>query len=131
MTGQDAVNTAKTFNDRLNFDGVILTKLDGDTRGGAAISIKSVVNKPIRGLNKAMSEISTTISNLNIVSENLSKILIKQESNINQTFENLADTSVSLNHYSNEGKCSWYDFAKEIVSISGAKCNISPINTIF
>ena len=50
-----------------------------------------------RGLNKAMSEISTTISNLNIVSENLSKILIKQESNINQTFENLADTSVNLN----------------------------------
>ena len=48
MTGQDAVNTAKTFNDRLNFDGVILTKLDGDTRGGAAISIKSVVNKPIK-----------------------------------------------------------------------------------
>ncbi|WP_396160452.1 signal recognition particle protein [Flavobacterium sp.] len=48
MTGQDAVNTAKAFNDRLNFDGVILTKLDGDTRGGAAISIKSVVNKPIK-----------------------------------------------------------------------------------
>ena len=48
MTGQDAVNTAKTFNDRLNFDGVILTKLDGDTRGGAALSIKSVVNKPIK-----------------------------------------------------------------------------------
>ena len=48
MTGQDAVNTAKTFNDRLNFDGVILTKLDGDTRGGAAISIKSIVNKPIK-----------------------------------------------------------------------------------
>jgi len=48
MTGQDAVNTAKIFNDRLNFDGVILTKLDGDTRGGAAISIKSVVNKPIK-----------------------------------------------------------------------------------
>ncbi len=48
MTGQDAVNTAKTFNDVLNFDGVILTKLDGDTRGGAAISIKSVVNKPIK-----------------------------------------------------------------------------------
>ncbi|WP_300434094.1 signal recognition particle protein [Christiangramia sp.] len=48
MTGQDAVNTAKTFNERLNFDGVILTKLDGDTRGGAAISIKSVVNKPIK-----------------------------------------------------------------------------------
>lgn len=48
MTGQDAVNTAKAFNDKLNFDGVILTKLDGDTRGGAAISIKSVVNKPIK-----------------------------------------------------------------------------------
>src|SRR5690606_5914932 len=48
MTGQDAVNTAKAFNDRLNFDGVILTKLDGDTRGGAAISIKSIVNKPIK-----------------------------------------------------------------------------------
>ncbi len=48
MTGQDAVNTAKTFNDRLDFDGVILTKLDGDTRGGAALSIKSVVNKPIK-----------------------------------------------------------------------------------
>ena len=48
MTGQDAVNTAKAFNDTLNFDGVILTKLDGDTRGGAAISIKSVVNKPIK-----------------------------------------------------------------------------------
>ena len=48
MTGQDAVNTAKAFNEKLNFDGVILTKLDGDTRGGAAISIKSVVNKPIK-----------------------------------------------------------------------------------
>ncbi len=48
MTGQDAVNTAKTFNDTLNFDGVVLTKLDGDTRGGAALSIKSVVNKPIK-----------------------------------------------------------------------------------
>jgi signal recognition particle subunit SRP54 len=48
MTGQDAVNTAKTFHDRLNFDGVVLTKLDGDTRGGAALSIKSVVNKPIK-----------------------------------------------------------------------------------
>ncbi len=48
MTGQDAVNTAKSFNDILNFDGVILTKLDGDTRGGAALSIKSVVNKPIK-----------------------------------------------------------------------------------
>ncbi len=48
MTGQDAVNTAKEFNDTLNFDGVILTKLDGDTRGGAALSIRSVVNKPIK-----------------------------------------------------------------------------------
>ena len=48
MTGQDAVNTAKEFNDRLNFDGVVLTKLDGDTRGGAALSIKTVVNKPIK-----------------------------------------------------------------------------------
>ena len=48
MTGQDAVNTAASFNERLNFDGVVLTKLDGDTRGGAALSIKSVVNKPIK-----------------------------------------------------------------------------------
>jgi signal recognition particle subunit SRP54 len=48
MTGQDAVNTAKAFNDLLNFDGVVLTKLDGDTRGGAALSIKTVVNKPIK-----------------------------------------------------------------------------------
>jgi len=48
MTGQDAVNTAKEFNDRLNFDGVVLTKLDGDTRGGAALSIRSVVDKPIK-----------------------------------------------------------------------------------
>ncbi len=48
MTGQDAVNTAKAFNDRLDFDGVVLTKLDGDTRGGAALSIKAVVNKPIK-----------------------------------------------------------------------------------
>jgi len=48
MTGQDAVNTAKEFNDQLNFDGVVLTKLDGDTRGGAALSIRSVVNKPIK-----------------------------------------------------------------------------------
>ena len=47
MTGQDAVNTAKEFNDRLDFDGVVLTKLDGDTRGGAALSIRTVVNKPI------------------------------------------------------------------------------------
>lgn len=48
MTGQDAVNTARAFNERLNFDGVVLTKLDGDTRGGAALSIKSEVNKPIK-----------------------------------------------------------------------------------
>nr|WP_243664846.1 signal recognition particle protein [Rhodothermus marinus] len=48
MTGQDAVNTAKAFNERLDFDGVVLTKLDGDTRGGAALSIRSVVNKPIK-----------------------------------------------------------------------------------
>ncbi len=48
MTGQDAVNTAKEFNDRLNFDGVVLTKLDGDTRGGAALSIRKVVDKPIK-----------------------------------------------------------------------------------
>ena len=48
MTGQDAVNTAKEFNERLNFDGVVLTKLDGDTRGGAALSIRTVVSKPIK-----------------------------------------------------------------------------------
>lgn len=48
MTGQDAVETAKTFNDRLDFDGVVLTKMDGDTRGGAALSIKAIVNKPIK-----------------------------------------------------------------------------------
>ncbi len=48
MTGQDAVNTAKTFNERLNFDGVVLSKLDGDTRGGAALSIRAVVEKPIK-----------------------------------------------------------------------------------
>lgn len=48
MTGQDAVNTAKTFDERLNFDGVVLTKLDGDSRGGAAISIRHIVNKPIK-----------------------------------------------------------------------------------
>lgn len=56
MTGQDAVNTAKTFNDRLAFDGVILTKLDGDTRGGAALTIRSVVEKPIKfiGLGEKM-----------------------------------------------------------------------------
>jgi signal recognition particle subunit SRP54 len=48
MTGQDAVNTAKAFNDRLDFSGVVLTKLDGDTRGGAALSIQYTVNKPIK-----------------------------------------------------------------------------------
>ena len=48
MTGQDAVNTAKEFNDRLDFSGVVLTKLDGDTRGGAALSIRTVVDKPIK-----------------------------------------------------------------------------------
>jgi signal recognition particle subunit SRP54 len=48
MTGQDAVNTAKEFNDRLDFDGVVLTKLDGDTRGGAALSIRTIVDKPIK-----------------------------------------------------------------------------------
>src|SRR5690606_14263694 len=47
MTGQDAVNTAKAFNDRLDFDGVVVTKLDGDTRVGAAMSMKSIVNKPV------------------------------------------------------------------------------------
>jgi signal recognition particle subunit SRP54 len=48
MTGQDAVNTAKTFNERIDFDGVVLTKLDGDSRGGAALSIRAVVDKPIK-----------------------------------------------------------------------------------
>ena len=48
MIGQDAVNLAKNFNDKLNIDGVVLTKFDGDTRGGAALSIKSVVGKPIK-----------------------------------------------------------------------------------
>ena len=48
MTGQDAVNTAKEFNERLDYHGVVLTKLDGDTRGGAALSIRSVVDKPIK-----------------------------------------------------------------------------------
>lgn len=59
MTGQDAVNTAKAFNDRLDFDGVVLTKLDGDTRGGAAVSIRAVVNKPIKfvGTGEKMGEI--------------------------------------------------------------------------
>ncbi|MDD3011766.1 MAG: signal recognition particle protein [Bacteroidia bacterium] len=56
MTGQDAVNTAKTFNERLDYNGVVLTKLDGDTRGGAALTIKAVVNKPIKfvGLGEKM-----------------------------------------------------------------------------
>src|SRR5690606_12928858 len=52
MTGQDAVNTAKAFNDRLDFTGVVLTKLDGDTRGGAALSIKYTVNKPIKFISR-------------------------------------------------------------------------------
>jgi len=61
MTGQDAVNTAKAFNDVLDFTGVILTKLDGDTRGGAALSIKSVVNKPIKfmGMGEKMEALDT------------------------------------------------------------------------
>ena len=62
MTGQDAVNTAKAFHDVLNFDGVVLTKLDGDTRGGAAISIKSVVNKPIKFINPEILEFSEAMS---------------------------------------------------------------------
>ena len=59
MTGQDAVNTAKEFNDRLDFDGVVLSKLDGDTRGGAALSIRTVVNKPIKfvGTGEKLSDI--------------------------------------------------------------------------
>lgn len=59
MTGQDAVNTAKAFNDVIDFDGVILTKLDGDTRGGAALTIKHVVNKPIKfvGLGEKMNDL--------------------------------------------------------------------------
>jgi signal recognition particle subunit SRP54 len=63
MTGQDAVNTAKAFNDRLNFDGVILTKLDGDTRGGAALSIRSVVEKPIKfvGTGEKMEDIVSLV----------------------------------------------------------------------
>ena len=59
MTGQDAVNTAKTFNDRINFDGVVLTKLDGDTRGGAALSIKYTVNKPIKFVSRGEKLIDT------------------------------------------------------------------------
>ena len=65
MTGQDAVNTAKTFNERLNFDGVVLTKLDGDTRGGAALSIKAVVQKPIKfiGTGEKMDEMDVFYPN--------------------------------------------------------------------
>ena len=65
MTGQDAVNTAKTFNERLNFDGVVLTKLDGDTRGGAALSIKAVVKKPIKfiGTGEKMDEVDVFYPN--------------------------------------------------------------------
>ncbi len=65
MTGQDAVNTAKEFNDRLNFDGVVLTKLDGDTRGGAALSIRSVVTKPIKfvGMGEKMDAIDAFYPN--------------------------------------------------------------------
>ena len=59
MTGQDAVNTAKAFNDRINFDGVVLTKLDGDTRGGAALSIKYIVNKPIKFVSRGEKLIDT------------------------------------------------------------------------
>ncbi|HAH58566.1 MAG TPA: signal recognition particle protein, partial [Bacteroidales bacterium] len=59
MTGQDAVNTAKAFNDRLDYDGVVLTKLDGDTRGGAALTVRSVVDKPVKfvGLGEKMDAI--------------------------------------------------------------------------
>jgi signal recognition particle subunit SRP54 len=59
MTGQDAVNTAKAFNERINFDGVVLTKLDGDTRGGAALSIKYTVNKPIKFVSRGEKLIDT------------------------------------------------------------------------
>ena len=62
MTGQDAVNTAKEFNERLDFNGVVLTKLDGDTRGGAALSIRSVVNKPIKFVGTGESWMPSTSS---------------------------------------------------------------------
>ena len=64
MTGQDAVNTAKAFNDRLDFTGVVLTKLDGDTRGGAALSIRTVVNKPIKfvGTGEKMEALDVSVS---------------------------------------------------------------------
>jgi signal recognition particle subunit SRP54 len=61
MTGQDAVNTAKAFNDTINFDGVVLTKMDGDTRGGAALSIRYVVNKPIKFISQGEKEDSLDI----------------------------------------------------------------------
>ena len=61
MTGQDAVNTAKTFNDRLDFDGVVLTKLDGDTRGGAALSIRTVVTKPIKFIGLGMGDVVSLV----------------------------------------------------------------------
>ena len=64
MTGQDAVNTAKEFNERLDFNGVVLTKLDGDTRGGAALSIRSVVNKPIKFVGTVKSWMLSTNSTL-------------------------------------------------------------------
>jgi signal recognition particle subunit SRP54 len=66
MTGQDAVNTAKEFNDRLDFNGVVLTKLDGDTRGGAALSIRTVVTKPIKfvGLGEKMEALMCSILNV-------------------------------------------------------------------
>ena len=59
MTGQDAVNVAKTFNEQLDIDGVILTKLDGDTRGGAALSVRAVTGKPIKfsGIGEKMDDI--------------------------------------------------------------------------
>ena len=71
MTGQDAVNTAKTFNDILNFDGVVLTKLDGDTRGGAALSIKSIVDKPMAFLTNFCKSGFTSLSLANDFLDNL------------------------------------------------------------
>lgn len=61
MTGQDAVNTAKAFNERIDFDGIVLTKLDGDTRGGAALSIRSVVNKPIKFISTGEKEFNLDV----------------------------------------------------------------------
>ena len=64
MTGQDAVNVAATFNEKIGIDGVILTKLDGDTRGGAALSIKAVTGKPILyvGMGEKLSDLGTVLS---------------------------------------------------------------------